>query len=1078
MLKFIFGRPYTGKTYTVLEKIKTEVMNNREVVLFVPEQFSFETEKSVLRLLGDDKISKVRVLSFTRLFDELSDYTGGICGKLLTDSDKIILMNRVLNSLESELTVWGKYAHSLSFAKTVLDTIGEFKVNAVTPQDIKTSAQKAEKQSLKNKLTDIALIYESFDAVLGEKYIDPVDKLTKVYRDLENVKYFKNKTVFFDSFKAFTGQQFKIIDRIFSQADDVYFAFNNESEVQREFDIFTILRQNIAKIEALAKKNNIKIAPPIVLKDAKYENQKFCSLERLMAGIKLNEDLKDTVTVCKAESVFDEAEFAARTIKRLIREKGYRFKDFLIIARDTEKYQQAVEYVCRKNEINCFFDKRVALNSLPFSMAVNAAISALNLSTENILKLHKCGFGGLSADEVSRLENYAYLWNIDGKMWQSRWDMSPKGFDISELCESDVKELDEINRLREMAIAPIIEFKNNFKSDALQMAKAIVRLFEAAEAKSVLNSLCERFKSLECEITPDVLKQGYDRFMAVLDSLVNCFGNKTLSVSEFQEALNLALSIETVGIIPQFIDEVSFGAADRIQPAHARVVFILGANQGVFPKNIDRSGIWAANERKKLIEMGIEISDNSIFSAIDEEYLVYSNLSCASQRLFISYSTQNTKGEELLPSPFLASICENLNASLVCEPQRLNFDNLPETESSVFSELCRRFGDLSEALTLDEVLPVKQSLKRISDAVNKDINTITPENAKKLFGSNINLSASKIDTLNHCRFSFFCKYGLRAEKLRAAEFNVLQRGNIAHYVLERVITDYKKKITDLSDNELCNLTDKYIEDYLSKVKGFATVRDSKFDFIISRISRSLKEVVCHIAADFRQSEFKPVACEFKIGFNDGLKVEFPFDNGKISINGSIDRIDEYNGFIRIIDYKTGTKTFKLPDIIYGLNLQMLIYLYSVIRGRNIDDKNAAAILYMPAKRDIKDAGLAMNGLIKADIDLSIAMEKENKGEFVPKILINKDGSVGKRATSFIKEDGFSEIFDYIEKVMRKTGNLISSGDIAVSPIDGRESEACKYCDFKTVCFAEDSKITKVPKLSNDQVFNAIKEAKI
>ena len=83
MLKFIFGRPYTGKTYTVLEKIKTEVMNNREVVLFVPEQFSFETEKSVLRLLGDDKISKVRVLSFTRLFDELSDYTGGICGKLL-----------------------------------------------------------------------------------------------------------------------------------------------------------------------------------------------------------------------------------------------------------------------------------------------------------------------------------------------------------------------------------------------------------------------------------------------------------------------------------------------------------------------------------------------------------------------------------------------------------------------------------------------------------------------------------------------------------------------------------------------------------------------------------------------------------------------------------------------------------------------------------------------------------------------------------------------------------------------------------------------------------------------------------
>lgn len=1077
MLKFLFGLPYTGKTYTVLQKIKLDVENNREVVLFVPEQFSFETEKSVLRVLGDDKISNVKVLSFTRLFDELSDYTGGICGKLLNDSDKIILMNRVLNSLESELTVWGKYAHSLSFAKTVLDTVGEFKVNAVTSLDIKKAAEKAEKQSLKNKLFDVALIYDTFDAILGEKYIDPVDKLTKVYRDLENIKYFKNKTVYFDSFKAFTGQQFKIIDRIFAQADDVYFAINNDNDAPREFDVFTILRQNILKIEYLAKKNNVKIAPPTVLKDAKYENQKLCSLERLMAGIKVNEDLSDTVTVCKAESVFDEAEFAARTIKRLIREEGYRFKDFLIIARDTEKYQQAVEYVCKKNDISCFFDKRVALNSLPFSMAVNAAISALNLSTENILKFHKCGFGGLTADEISRLENYAFLWNIDGGMWQSSWDMSPKGFDISELTDSDIEELCEINRLREKAIAPITEFNDNFKNNALQMAKAIVKLFEASDVKSILKSLCERFEALECEITPDVLKQGYERFMAVLDSLVNCFGNKTLNVSEFQEALNLALSIETVGIIPQFIDEVSFGAADRIQPAHAKVVFILGANQGVFPKNVDNIGIWAANERKKLIEMGIEISDNSIFSAIDEDYLVYSNLSCASQRLFISYSTQNTKGDELLPSPFIASICENINAKLVCEPDNLNDENLPESEKAVFSELCRRFGDANEVKTLDAVLPEKQFLKRISAAVNKDINAITPENAEKLFGNNINLSATKFDTLNRCRFSYFCKYGLKAEKPQVAEFNVLQRGNIAHYVLERVITDYKEKIADLSDCELSNLTDQYIEEYLSKVRGFATVRDSKFNFLINRISRSLKEVVCHISADFRQSEFKPVACEFKIGFNDGLKVEFPFDNGKISINGSIDRIDEYNGYIRIVDYKTGSKTFKLPDILYGLNMQMLIYLYAVIRGRKIDDEKAAAILYMPAKRDIKDEGLAMNGLIKADIDLNTAMERENKGEFVPKIFIKKDGTIGKRA-SFIDENGFSEIFDYIEKIMCKTGNLISSGDISVSPIDGRESEACKYCDFKTVCFVDDSKITRVPELSNDEVFNAIREAEI
>ena len=95
MLQFIFGRASTGKTYTVLNKIKELSLNNKESVLIVPEQFSFQTERSILHILGDDNATKVQVLSFTRLYDEISKTVGGICGKLLCDSDKIILMNRV-----------------------------------------------------------------------------------------------------------------------------------------------------------------------------------------------------------------------------------------------------------------------------------------------------------------------------------------------------------------------------------------------------------------------------------------------------------------------------------------------------------------------------------------------------------------------------------------------------------------------------------------------------------------------------------------------------------------------------------------------------------------------------------------------------------------------------------------------------------------------------------------------------------------------------------------------------------------------------------------------------------------------
>lgn len=1077
LLKFIFGLPSSGKTTTVLNLIKEKTDLSKKVVLIVPEQFSFQTERSILKLLGDSNAHKVEVLSFTRLYDEISNSSGGICGKLLSDSDKIILMNRTLSSLQGELTVWGKYAHSINFSKTILDIIGEFKVNAISPKEIRNAADKANKKSLKNKLYDIALIYENFDAILGEKYIDPVDKLTKVYRDLENNEYFKGKTVFFDSFKAFTGQQFKIIDRIMKQTDEIFVAINNDMENQQEFDVFSNLRKNIQRIMDIAKNNGLTVDEPIILSKSHYTNQNLCSLERLMAGQKEKCDLADTITICRADNIFDEAEFVARNIRRLVREKGYRFRDFVIIARDTDRYQQAVEYALKKNDIACFFDKRVGLNSLPFTFAVDAAISALDLSTENILRYHKCGFSNLSTDEISALENYAYLWNIGGKLWLDEWEMDPRGFETSEMKQTEQANLKEINRLRLTALKPILSFKNHFGGNAAKMATAIVKLLENCDAKNTLLNLSKRFEATNCDISPDVLKQGYERFMAVLDGIVACFGEKSITKDEFYEALTLALSTETVGVIPQFLDEVSFGSADRIQPARPKVAFILGANQGVFPQTVSSLGLLSANERKLLNDYDIKISDNAVSASIDEDYLVYSNVTCPSEMLFISYAVKNLKGDELQPSPFVNAVIDNLSPKCVNESLDSIFEeNLPETKAAAFSDFCRRFNSESDKQTLLSAFNNDEKFTSLSDYTNLLSSTIKPENAERLYGKTINLSATKIDTVNRCKFSYFCKYGLKAERLKPAEFNVLQRGNIAHYVLESIIEKYKEKVKDLTEIELCNLTDFYIEDYLSKINGFEKVRDAKAEFIIKRISRSLKEVVCHIANDFRQSNFKPVACEFKIGFDDGIKVNFPYDNGEIKINGSIDRVDEYKGYIRIVDYKTGTKTFKLPDVLYGLNMQMLIYLYAITRGQGKDDEQAAAILYMPAKRDVNDNGLAMNGLIKADVDIHNAMEKDNNGIFVPPISLTASGSVSKRSASFIDKEDFTLIFNHIESVMRKTGNSIIGGDISIAPLDGRESNACKYCDFKNVCNIENRIAQRVPSLKNAEVFERMKEA--
>ncbi len=1079
MLQFIIGRPASGKTYTVLNKIKELTEKKQHSVLIVPEQFTFETERAVLKTVGEEATLFVNVISFTRLYDEIGRNIGGIAGTFLRDSDKIVFMNKTLNTVASDLKLWGKYKSSVSFAKTILDVIGEFKINSLSSEDLRKTAETTDSATLRDKLLDLSKIYDAYDMLVGERFIDPADTLTRVYESLKNYEFFKGKTVFLDSFKGFTGQQYKIIERIVSQADDSYVSLTNDPDVKGEYCVYANIRKAILNIEDIAKSRAVKVTEPLVLKKNYYNSTALKAVERAFCGknIEISDNAEDVV-ICKAKTIYDEANFVASEIRRLVRTENYRFRDFVIIARDSEKYGSAIENACRNNGVNLFYDKKIPLSAFPLSSAAIAALESIDFSTEAILKFHKTGLGTLNNDEISILENYTFIWNVNGKMWQKQWDMDPRGMTAEP--DKDGKaaiELRLINSLRERAIAPIIAFKENFGATAKQKSSALVKLFEECKVNVKLNEMCANYSRINYTYYADAIKSSYDEFMKILDSLVMCFDDTSISHKEYFDALNLALSLDSVGVIPQTLDEVIFGDADRIRPSRPKVAFILGANQGEFPQSIGNNGIFSLNERRRLVENGMNISDNAVEASIDEEYLVYSSVCCPSDKLYVVYSEVSLTGESKESSSFIEQIKKAVNCKMVEYPEKFN---LPETENSAFSEYCRNLKtNPVTALTLKTALSNTKSSNNVNALGGGKVKTedwLSGDTAKKLYGNNIYMSATKFDTFNRCRFSFFCQYGLKAEKIRTANFNVLQRGTIVHFCLEKIISEYKKGIADLEYEFLDSLCDRYIQEYLSLVEGFENVRDAKTEFIISRISRSLKEVVRNISDEMKQSDFEPTHCELKIGKDGEIPaVHFPFDSGDIILSGSIDRVDQYNGYVRIIDYKTGSKAFKLPDILFGLNMQMLIYLYCVIRGKDSSALKPAGILYKTAKRDLSDKGMAMNGLLPNDIELLKAMEKENQGEFIPKIKINKDGSLAKKNESFISNDDFNVIFDYIEKIMKNTGEVISSGDISVNPVNGIQAEACKYCEYSRVCGIEDEEIFTVENLDSMAVLESLKE---
>ncbi len=1075
MLQFILGRASSGKTYTVTQKIAECIDKGENPVLLVPEQFSFESEKNILDAVGDGAAQKVSVISFTRLCDEIERVAGGVCGESVTDADRVILMNRAIKACRDELKRFKKYAASGSFARLMIDSIGEFKMNFITAEDLRDAVNNTEDEQLKIKLLDTALIYENYDMILAEKFIDNTDRLTKLYYALENYRYFENKTVFIDSFKSFSGQQYKILERIISQSKSVTVTFADNVADTREFGLFSNIKKVKNRIAAIARKFAVAVADDVVLTNKNYACDDLSALEDFMATGKT--DFKGeckNIAVCRADSVYSEADFVARSIRRIVREKGARYSDFVIIARDTQPYENALEVACKKNNVSCFIDRRIPLSSMPTAVALLAAANvAKSFTTENILRFHKSGIGILNFEQIATLENYTYLWCVEGDMWHNEWTMDPDGFSANgDLSEAALNNLNQINSLREKAIKPLANLKNGFCGNAQNMVRALVDLFDECNA-------AERFKAFSKEyagdtVYSDAIRQSWSSIMKILNSISVCFGEAQISKKDFCEALNLSISLQTVGVIPQMIDEAIFGAADRIRPSRPKYAFIMGANQGVFPAFLQNSGLFVNQERQKLIELGLDIPDKTFSLSVDEEHLLYSNVCCASNGVFISYAA-NFDGNESEPSTFVSDIQKRFKCPRFNEPSFLEENHLPETYEDAFSWACGNIlGNNSDSVTLTEALKntdTADRFKNVLDCLERTDHFISEDTAKQLFGDRIVMSPSKFDTFNRCRFMYFCRYGLRAERLQPAEFNAMQRGTIVHYVLQRVVEDYGKALGNLNQTQICDLVDKYTAEYLNMIAGYNDIETPYLKYLVSTIKRSLYFVVARLAAEFAQSDFTPVKCELKIGFDGDMpEIKIPIENsGTLELIGVVDRLDEWNGYIRIVDYKTGHRDFKLPDILFGQNMQMLIYLYAVSKSEKFGGK-AAGIFYMPASRDKSGSKSArrMNGLIAANEELVTAMDKENKGEFIPKF------SEKSPSDSFISEDDFNEIFEFIESKLERTGKAIYSGDIAADPIDGLDSGACKYCEYQSICRVDNKTNKTVPKLTNSQVLEEIK----
>ncbi len=1104
MIRWLLGEAGTGKTTQLYQMLRDTLDSGQKAILLVPEQASFEAEKRAYEELGARRCLSLEVLSFTRLCNLVFRNFGSLAGRALDDCGRILLMSLALGEMQDMLSVYRRHPANPSFVSAMVEMAGELKNAGISPDALAQTVKTLSPGSEKKKLQELSVIYGTYQALIDCKYLDPLDDLMRACSLVEGTGFFRQYAVFCDGFKGFMAGEYRMLERIIADSPQVVFAFTCDGIGDNEggTGLFSPVKETIRRLIRISSTAGIPVASPLILKQPyrfQGDQLRHLALHLFRPAVPYTEKPDGSVALVQFQNPYEEIEGVARQINLLVRQ-GWRYRDFAVIARNLESYQTAVETLFGRYGIPYFLDKRVDVENHPITALVLTALEGIKGApdTQQLLRLAKSPLLGFDPCEVAMLENYCYVWRIEKNQWESSFQNHPDGFG-AKMDQETEQRIETIESLRRRLMTPLLRLRQTLEGcDGGTFARGVFSYLEESGAVEALAKVPE-----QDDITPQV----WDGLCSILDRFFLVMREIHLPASRFMELLRLSLQTLEIGLIPQTGDQVLVGVADRIRPQNPKGVFLIGANQGVFPARIEQGGLLSEEDRRLLSQYGLEISETAQQRAVSEKYWAYFAMTSPSHRLYVSYSAATMDSKALYPSV----LAEQLLRLFPAVRQTGGFEGKENpfygvvNEATAFSAYCRELAEPShtqQRTVLERFLRHSHYQNRL-DGLEKLRQEpgyqLDPALAARLFGKTMHISPTRADDFAKCPFAYFVRHGLRLRPRRRAELTPLESGTAIHYVLSQMLRSHPPaQLQSLSKEEMTQEVDQLLEEHLQKQLKREDEAPARFSYLYRRMRATLLFLLEHLGQELGQSRFLPVAFELPIGnagHSQGQRPVPPLtvtaaDGVRVLLEGVVDRVDllEQDGkkYLRVIDYKSGQKKFDLSDLVYGMSTQMPIYLFALCDAQG-EDVIPAGILYMPARAQPVEAQrdeapekvasaferkMRMDGLLLLDDTVLEAMEQNLAGQFIP-VKKNKDNRLdtASRAHTATPEE-LEMLRQFLMKNASEMAQALHHGQIDNLPIFRSGELGCRYCEFAAVCGREpDSKKQRdCPDLSREEIF--------
>ncbi|MGU8720821.1 helicase-exonuclease AddAB subunit AddB [Clostridium perfringens] len=1147
-LKIIYGRAGTGKSTFCINQIKKKINNSptNKLILLVPEQFTFQTENKVLSAIGERYVLNAEVLSFKRLAHNVFNECGGATRTIMGDAGKSMLIFKVLEDLGDNMTVFKNASRQKGFIDIASKTITEFKKYNVNNEVLDLTINEIEDENLKMKMEELKDVFNEFNSRLHEGYVDEEDQLLLLNEKLDGCSLYDGAEIWIDEFSSFTPNQLSVIGKLLKKAKSVNITLSIDevNSPKVESDLFVATKNTEKRLMNLIQEEGIAFNGYINLnEDIPYrfkENKELAHIERQLYAypFKQYRGENNSLRLYRANNNYDEIEFVAKDILRLVREKQYRFKDISVICREVDNYEKVISAIFAEYEIPYYIDKKIDIASNPLIVFINSAVDIIskNWTYESMFKYLKTGlikeFRGIEGAElIDELENYVLAYGIKGKKWREEWvNYSSSILKEEEISEENKQRLERLNDIRESIVTPLDEFNKQCKGKKTLKEFATI-LYEFLDSKldimDTIDKYVEYFKENDMAIEAKEYSEVRDIFIDVLEQAVDVLGNEVMDLNEFMKVLNIGLSQYEMGLIPVALDQVNIGDITRIKSRGTKALYIIGVNDGVLPSASKEEGILSDNDREILLEKGISLASDTRTKIFEEQFLVYTAFTIAEEYLVVTYPLADFEGKSQRPSIIVHRLKKILpNVKEESEGFKLVNDKYDKISAKIptLNELMIAIRKNYDGAEIEDYWKYvyhwylrEPKWKERIEYVRKGLeytnleNNISKEKAKKLYEDNknkISLSVSRLERYAQCPFAYYIQYGLKAKDRKIYEFTAPDLGSFMHEILDEFTNEIKEKDlkwSDLSKENCRNIINSLVDNQVKNNKSSILNSSKRYSYFTDRFKRILTKSVMVISEQMKRSDFEIYKNELAFGFSkdvNSIKLDLP-SGESFYLNGRIDRVDKLNldgeTYLRIIDYKTGSKKFDLNKFYNGLQMQLLVYLDALINNsENIVENQAmpGAILYfriddpiLKSKGDLTEEEiksevlkeLKLEGLLLDDVKVVKAMDntlEPGTHSLIIPANMKKAGDLGKNK-ALITMEQFELLRKYVnEKMVEICQNMIE-GKIDIEPCKENKNIVCDYCNYSHICqfdsSLEDNRYKVIPKKKDEDIWKSINE---